>query len=56
MESKQLIIVFIWIFVLATLVILYLEGSSLEFIGYIILFIIALGSTVAVETMISDKK
>ena len=56
MESKKLIIAFVWIFVLATIVILFLEGSGMNFAGYMILFFIALASTVAVETMIPNKK
>jgi hypothetical protein len=56
MESKKLIIAFVWIFVLAVIVILFLQESGMTFGGYIILFFIALASTVAVETLIPDKK
>lgn len=56
MESKKLIIAFVWIFVLAVIVILFLQESGMNFAGYLILFFIALASTVAVETMIPDKK
>jgi hypothetical protein len=56
MENKKLIIAFVWIFVLAVIVILFLEGSGMNFAGYMILFFIALASTFAVETMIPDKK
>ena len=56
MESKKLIIAFVWTFVLATIVILSLEGFDMIFAGYMIFFFIALVSTVAVETMISEKK
>ena len=56
MESKKLIIGFVWIFVLAAVGILFLEGTGMNFAGYMILFFIALASTVAVETMIPDKK
>ena len=56
MESKKLIIAFVWTFVLVAVVILSLEGFGMTFAGYLILFFIALVSTVAVETMIPDKK
>ncbi len=56
MESKKLIIAFVWIFVLAVIVILFLQESGMTFGGYMILFFIALASTVAVEIMIPDKK
>jgi hypothetical protein len=56
MENKKLIITFIWIFTLATIVILALEGIIIEFVGYLMFFFIALGSTVAVETMLTEKK
>jgi len=56
MENKKLIIGFVWTFVLATIVIQSLEGFGLSFAGYMILFFIALVSTVAVETMIPEKK
>ena len=56
MENKKLIIAFVWTFVLATIVTVSLEGSAITFAGYMILFFIALASTVAVETMLSEKK
>ena len=55
MENKKLIIAFVWIFVLAVIVILFLEGFGMNFVGYMILFFIALASTVAVETMIPAR-
>jgi len=55
MESKKLIITFVWTFVLAASVILSLEGFGMSFAGYMIFFFIALVSTVAVETMIPEK-
>lgn len=56
MESKKLIIAFVWTFVLAAIVIVSLEGGGMTFAGYMVFFFIALASTMAVETMISDKK
>ncbi len=56
MENKKLIIGFVWTFVLAIIVIEFLEGAAITFAGYMILFFIALVSTVSVETMISEKK
>jgi archaellum biogenesis protein FlaJ (TadC family) len=56
MESKNLIIAFVWTFVLVSTVILSLEGFGMSFVGYMIFFFIALVSTVAVEIMIPDKK
>jgi hypothetical protein len=56
MENKKLIIAFVWTFVLVAVVILSLEGFGMTFAGYLILFFIALASTMAVETMIPDKK
>ena len=56
MESKKLIIAFVWTFVLAAIVIVSLEGGGMTFAGYMVFFFIALVSTVAVETMIPEKK
>ena len=56
MESKKLIIAFVWTFVLAAIVILSLEGSGMTFAGYMVFFFIALVSTIAVETMIPEKE
>ncbi len=56
MESKKLIIAFIWTFALASIVIVSLEGSGMTFGGYMVFFFIALVSTVAVETMIPEKE
>jgi hypothetical protein len=56
MENKKLIIAFVWTFVLVAIVILSLEGFGMTFAGYMIFFFIALASTMAVETMIPDKK
>jgi hypothetical protein len=55
MESKNLIIAFIWIFMLVSVVILYLEGFGTSFTGYVIFFVIALVSTLAVEAIIPEK-
>ncbi|HUS78342.1 MAG TPA: hypothetical protein VM050_06755 [Patescibacteria group bacterium] len=56
MESKKLIIAFIWTFVLAAIVIVSLEGGGMTFAGYMVFFFIALVSTVAVETMLPEKE
>ena len=56
MESKKLIIAFVWTFVLAAIVIVSLEGGGMTFAGYMVFFFIALVSTIAVETMIPDKR
>jgi len=56
MESKKLIIASVWIFVLAAIVIVSLEGGGMTFAGYMVFFFIALASTMAVETMIPNKK
>jgi hypothetical protein len=56
MESKKLIIAFVWTFALAAIVILSLDGFSMTFAGYMIFFFIALVSTVAVETMIPERE
>jgi hypothetical protein len=55
MDSKNLIIAFIWIFVLVSVVLLYLEDFGMSFAGYVIFFVIALVSTLAVEAIIPDK-
>ena len=56
MENKKLIIGFVWTFILAILAVETILGAGISFIGYMILFFIALGSTVAVETLIPDNK
>jgi len=56
MENKKLIIAFVWMFLMATIAILSLEGFGMTFGGYMIFFFMALVSTVAVETMIPEKK
>jgi hypothetical protein len=55
MESKKLIIFFIWTFVLVSIITLSLEGFGISFAGYIFFFFIALFSTFVVETVIPDK-
>jgi len=56
MESKKLIIAFVWTFALAAIVIVSLEGFGMTFAGYMVFFFIALVSTVVVETMIPEKE
>ena len=55
MESKKLIIAFVWTFVLAAVVLVFLEEVGISFFGYMVFFFVALASTLAVETMIPDK-
>ncbi|NQT09298.1 hypothetical protein HQ586_09490 [Candidatus Bathyarchaeota archaeon] len=56
MESKKLIIAFVWTFVLASIVIISLEGGGMTFGGYLIFFLIALTSTAAVEALMPGAK
>ena len=56
MESKKLIIVFVWTFFLMATVMLYLEESGTSFVGYLIFFFIAMVSSFAVETLIPEKE
>ena len=56
MESKKLIIVFVWAFFLMATVMLYLEGFGTSFVGYMIIFFVALVSSFAVETLIPEKE
>jgi len=56
MESKNLIIAFVWTFVLAAIVIVSLEGGGMTFAGYLIFFIIALTSTVAVDALMPGER
>ena len=55
MESKKLIIAFVWTFVLAAVVLVFLEEGSMSFVGYLVFFFVALASTLAVETLIPEK-
>jgi archaellum biogenesis protein FlaJ (TadC family) len=56
MESKNLIIAFIWTFVLVSVLVISWEGSGMVFVGYLMFFVIALLSTLAVEAMIPRTK
>lgn len=56
MESKKLIISFVWTFVLVAIVMLSLEGGGMTFAGYMVFFFITLASTMVVEIMIPDEK
>ena len=56
MENKKMIIGFVWTFILAVLAVETFQGEGITFVGYMVLFFIALGSTVAVETQIPDNK
>ena len=52
MESKNLIIAFTWIFVLVSVVVLSWQGYGMEFVGYVMFFVMALVATLAVDAMI----
>jgi len=52
MESKNLIIAFTWTFVLVSVVVLSWEGYGMEFVGYVIFFVMALVATLAVDALI----
>jgi cobalamin biosynthesis protein CobD/CbiB len=52
MESKNLIIAFTWLFVLVSVVVLSWQGYGMEFMGYMIFFVMALVATIAVDAMI----
>ena len=52
MESKNLIIAFTWIFVLVSVVVLSWQGYGMEFVGYVMFFVMALVATLAVDALI----
>ncbi len=52
MESKNLIIVFTWTFVLVSVVVLSWEGFGMSFVGYVMFFVMALVATLAVDALI----
>lgn len=56
MESKNLIIAFIWTFVIVSLLVISWKSSGMVFAGYLLFFVIALVSTLAVEAMIPHRK
>ena len=56
MESKNLIIAGIWTFMLVTILIFNWQGVGLIFAGYLLLFFIALISTVAVGFWVPESK
>ncbi len=56
MESKNLLIAFIWTFVLVSVLVLSGERYGMEFVGYMIFFVMALVSTIAVEVIIPGSK
>jgi hypothetical protein len=55
MESKKLIIAFVWTFILTAVVLVFLEEGGMSFVGYMVFFFVALASTLAVETLIPEK-
>ncbi|MFX0202703.1 MAG: hypothetical protein ACFFCW_41900 [Candidatus Hodarchaeota archaeon] len=56
METRNLIILCIWIFVLALLVGLWWIGERLIFEGYLLLFFIALISSIIVAYLLQEKR
>jgi cell division protein FtsL len=56
MESKNLIIAFTWTFVLVSVVVLSLQGYGMEFVGYVMFFVMGLVATLAVETLIPSSQ
>ena len=52
MESKNLIIAFTWTFVLVSVVVLSWQGQGMEFMGYMMFFVMALVATLAVDALI----
>jgi len=56
MESKNLIIAFAWTFVLVSVVVLSSQGYGMEFMEYMIFFVMGLMATLAVETLIPGSR
>ena len=56
MKSKNLIIAFTWIFVLVSVVVLSWQGYGMEFVGYVMFFVMALVATLAVDALVSDAQ
>ena len=56
MESKKLIIAFVWIFILAAIVIVSLEEGGMTFAGYLVFFFMAMTSSVAVEALMPGER
>ncbi len=56
MESKNLIIAFTWTFVLVSVVVLSWHGYGMEFVGYVMFFVMALVATLAVDALVSDAQ
>jgi len=56
MKSKNLIIAFTWIFVLVSVVVLSWQGYGMEFVGYVMFFVMALVATLAVDALVSDSQ
>jgi hypothetical protein len=52
MESKNLIIAFTWTFVLVSIVVLSWQGYGMEFVGYVMFFVMALVATLAVDALV----
>ncbi len=52
MESKNLIIAFTWTFALVSVVMLSWQGQGMEFMGYMMFFVMALVATLAVDALI----
>jgi len=55
-ESKNMVIGFVWTFVLAAIVLVSLVGEGLSFAGYVAFFLIALTSTVVVDALMPGER
>ena len=55
MESKNLIIAFTWTFVIVSVVVLSWQGYGMEFVGYMMFFVMALVASLTVETLMPGK-
>jgi len=55
METKNLIIACIWAFVMLSIVVIFFKGG-MEFVGYLILFSIALIASLIVAYAMPEKK
>ena len=54
MNFKNLIISFIWVFMIIAVVFLHIDEYGLSFIGYLTLFIVALASSLIVQSIPSE--
>jgi hypothetical protein len=55
LESKNLIIAFTWTFVLISIIVISWQGQGMEFMGYMMFFVMALIATIIVEALFPGK-